>query len=89
MSAWTTEQIAAIEADDDLLVAPFCEDGTTYGTDTQTWALVVDGNVYVRPAKRTRSPPMPPTRPSTRADSAVRIMQGAGPNAPSVLIAPI
>jgi hypothetical protein len=31
-------------------VSPFREDGTTYGTPTQTWALVVDGKVYVRAA---------------------------------------
>jgi hypothetical protein len=31
-------------------VSPFRDDGVTYGTPTQTWALVVDGNVYVRAA---------------------------------------
>ncbi|MDT0141772.1 DUF2255 family protein [Microbacterium sp. PRC9] len=50
MTAWTGEQLAKIEANQDLFVSPFREDGTTYGTPTQTWALVVDGKVYVRAA---------------------------------------
>ncbi|MFE4726818.1 DUF2255 family protein [Microbacterium sp. NPDC056736] len=50
MTAWTGEQLAKIEANQDLYVSPFREDGTTYGTPTQTWALVVDGKVYVRAA---------------------------------------
>jgi hypothetical protein len=50
MTAWTGEQLAKIEANQDLFVSPFREDGTTYGTPTQTWALVVDGRVYVRAA---------------------------------------
>jgi hypothetical protein len=55
MTAWTAGQLKAITDNDDLFVAPFCEDGTTYGTPTQTWALVVDGNVYVRAANGTAS----------------------------------
>lgn len=50
MTAWTTDQLEAITANDALYVAPFRADGTTYGTDTETWALVVDGKVYVRAA---------------------------------------
>ncbi|WP_137845888.1 DUF2255 family protein [Microbacterium sp. 2FI] len=50
MAEWSTDQLASIERNDDLLVAPYREDGTTYGTLTQTWALVVDGKVYVRAA---------------------------------------
>ena len=50
MTAWTTDQLTKIEENDDLFVSPFREDGTTYGTPTQTWALVVDGNIYVRAA---------------------------------------
>jgi D-threo-aldose 1-dehydrogenase len=50
MTAWTPEQLGAINANDDLFVSPLREDGYTYGTPTQTWALVVDGNVYVRAA---------------------------------------
>jgi hypothetical protein len=48
--AWSTDQLSAIAGHDDLFVAPYRQDGATYGTDTQTWALVVDGNVYVRAA---------------------------------------
>lgn len=50
MTAWTKDQLQQIATNDDLFVAPFREDGTTYGTLTQTWALVVDGKVYVRAA---------------------------------------
>lgn len=50
MSEWATDQLAVIAANTDLYLAPFREDGTTYGTLTQTWALVVDGKVYVRAA---------------------------------------
>jgi hypothetical protein len=50
MTVWTADQLDKIEQNQDLFVAPFREDGTTYGTLTQTWALVVDGKVYVRAA---------------------------------------
>lgn len=50
MAAWTADQLETIQANQDLFVAPFREDGTTYGTPTQTWALIVDGRVYVRAA---------------------------------------
>jgi hypothetical protein len=50
MTAWTSEQLDIITANSALYVAPYRADGTTYGTDTETWALVVDGNVYVRAA---------------------------------------
>src|ERR1700683_5070904 len=50
MSAWSTEDLRLIADNDDLFVSPFREDGTTYGTPTQTWALIVDGGVYVRAA---------------------------------------
>jgi hypothetical protein len=50
MTEWSPDQLATIEENDDLFVSPFREDGTTYGTPTQTWALVVDGKVYVRAA---------------------------------------
>jgi hypothetical protein len=33
---------------DDLHIAPFREDGTTYGTPTWIWSVVVDGSLYVR-----------------------------------------
>jgi hypothetical protein len=50
MTEWSADQLATIEENDDLFVSPFRGDGTTYGTPTQTWALVVDGRVYVRAA---------------------------------------
>lgn len=50
MSSWSQDDLHAIEANDDLFVSPFRDDGTTYGTPTQTWALVIDGDVYVRAA---------------------------------------
>ncbi|OUE07610.1 hypothetical protein CMsap09_01580 [Clavibacter michiganensis] len=55
MPAWTPEILDSIQQEPDLCVSPFREDGTTYGTPTQTWALVVDGNVYVRAANGTAS----------------------------------
>lgn len=48
--SWSRDQLTLIEETDLFYVAPFREDGTTYGTDTETWALVVDGSVYVRAA---------------------------------------
>lgn len=50
MTEWSLEQLTMISETDDLFVPPFREDGTTYGTPTQTWALVVDDKVYVRAA---------------------------------------
>jgi hypothetical protein len=50
MTSWTADQLSKIQENENLFVAPFREDGTTYGTPTQTWALVVDGKVYVRAA---------------------------------------
>ncbi len=50
MADWSADQLKAIAENDDLFVSPFRKDGMTYGTPTQTWALVVGGNVYVRAA---------------------------------------
>lgn len=50
MTEWSTEQLESIRKNADLFVSPFRADGITYGTPTQTWALVVDGRVYVRAA---------------------------------------
>jgi hypothetical protein len=55
MAAWSADPIKAIAESADLFVSPFREDGTTYRTPTQTWALVVDGNVYVRAANGPKS----------------------------------
>ncbi len=55
MSAWSTDDLCVIAENDDLFVSPLREDGTTYGTPTQTWALIVDGDVYVRAASGPQS----------------------------------
>jgi hypothetical protein len=50
MNSWTPADLDLISRTADLYVSPFRDDGITYGTPTQTWALVVDGQVYVRAA---------------------------------------
>lgn len=45
---WTPDELVRIDAADDLKIAPFREDGTTYGTPTWIWEVVVDGQLYVR-----------------------------------------
>jgi hypothetical protein len=55
MGTWSTEQLDTITKTDDLFVAPFRKDGLTFGTPTQTWALVVNGQVYVRAANGQKS----------------------------------
>jgi hypothetical protein len=48
MSTWTKEELRKISASDDLHIAPFREDGVTYGTPTWIWSVVVDDGLYVR-----------------------------------------
>lgn len=48
MTTWTEDELNKIAASDDLHVAPFREDGRTYGTPTWIWSVVVDGALYVR-----------------------------------------
>lgn len=48
MAAWPSDTLAAIAASDDLHVSPFRADGTTYGTPTWIWSVVVDDDLYVR-----------------------------------------
>lgn len=55
MSTWDEETLDAIRTTDDLHVAPFREDGTTYGTPTWIWSVVVDGELYVRAYNGRRS----------------------------------
>lgn len=45
---FTFEELQQINKADDLKIAPFREDGITHGTPTWIWAVVVDGNLYVR-----------------------------------------
>jgi hypothetical protein len=48
MSDWTKDDLDKIAASDDLHIAPFREDGKTYGTPTWIWSVVVGGALYVR-----------------------------------------
>jgi hypothetical protein len=54
-SAWPQDDLRRIAETDDLHVAPFREDGRTYGTPTWIWSVVVDGDLYVRAYNGTRS----------------------------------
>lgn len=45
---FSTEELKKIDKADDLHIAPFREDGKTYGTPTWIWEVVVDGDLYVR-----------------------------------------
>lgn len=42
------DELNRVDKADDLHIAPFREDGKTYGTPTWIWAVIVDGNLYVR-----------------------------------------
>lgn len=48
MTTWPRDELERIAAADDLHIAPFREDGKTYGTLTWIWSVVVDGDLYVR-----------------------------------------
>jgi hypothetical protein len=48
MAAWAQDELSKIAKADDLHIAPFREDGKTYGTSTWIWSVVVDGMLYVR-----------------------------------------
>jgi hypothetical protein len=45
---WSNDELSKIDRADDLKIAPFREDGVTYGTPTWIWEVVVDGALYVR-----------------------------------------
>ncbi len=47
MKAWSKEELHKI-AKADLHIAPFREDGKTYGTPTWIWSVAVDDALYVR-----------------------------------------
>ena len=55
MSPWTADDLRTIADTTDLFVSPFREDGTSYGTPTRVWALVVNGQVYARAANGVQS----------------------------------
>ena len=48
MPAWTTDELRMIAGTDDLHIAPFREDGVTYGTPTWIWSVAVGDALYVR-----------------------------------------
>jgi hypothetical protein len=48
MTTWSKGQLSKIAKTDDLHIAPFREDGATYGTPTWIWSVVVDDALYVR-----------------------------------------
>ena len=47
-AGWPAIELGKIAAADDLHIAPFREDGVTYGTPTWIWSVAVAGNLYVR-----------------------------------------
>jgi len=48
-ATWSKQELDKIAATDDLHIAPFRDDGVTYGTLTWIWSVVLDGSLYVRP----------------------------------------
>jgi hypothetical protein len=48
MNAWAQHELRKIAEADDLHIAPFREDGVTYGTPTWIWSVAVDDDLYVR-----------------------------------------
>jgi hypothetical protein len=48
MNRWLKNELSKIAEADDLHIAPFREDGVTYGTPTWIWSVVVDDALYVR-----------------------------------------
>src|SRR3954469_15201823 len=48
MNAWPQDELRKIAQTDDLPIAPFREDGKTYGTPTWIWSVAVGDALYVR-----------------------------------------
>ena len=48
VNATWKQDLAKIRGSDDLHIAPFREDGVTYGTPTWIWSVVVDNDLFVR-----------------------------------------
>jgi len=51
----TKVEIEQIAQKDDFHIAPFREDGVTYGTPTWIWSVTVDDKLYVRAYHGTKS----------------------------------
>jgi len=48
MTPWPKDELSRIADSDDLHIAPFRDDGQTYGTPTWIWSVVVENALYVR-----------------------------------------
>lgn len=48
MSEWMKDELQKIAENDDLHIAPFREDGKTYGTPTWIWSVAVGDYLYAR-----------------------------------------
>ncbi len=55
MTAWTPQQLEKISSTDDFHISPYRDDGTTPGTPTWIWSVVIDDDVYVRAYNGTAS----------------------------------
>ena len=55
MATWAKEELQKIAGTDDLHIAPFREDGVTYGTPTWIWSVAVGDALYVRGYNGTNS----------------------------------
>ncbi len=55
MTTWTSDELAAIAAADDLHIAALRPDGVTLGPLTWIWSVTVDGELYVRAYNGVRS----------------------------------
>jgi len=48
MATWAKEELQKVAGTDDLHIAPFREDGVTYGTPTWIWSVAAGEALYVR-----------------------------------------
>jgi hypothetical protein len=48
MTTWSKDELRRIAETDDLHIAPFRDDGVTYGTPTWIWSVAVGDAIYVR-----------------------------------------
>jgi hypothetical protein len=48
VSTWSADDLRRIADTDDLHISALREDGTTYGTPTWIWSVVVEGVLYAR-----------------------------------------
>ena len=55
MADWKQEDLRKIAGADDLHIAPFRDDGVTYGTPTWIWSVAVGDALYVRGYNGTES----------------------------------